>query len=155
MTFQFSFWQFDFIYFSFFSLLDDFIRSSRYTELPWKIHLIGIYLLRVSTENTRVICKICSKLTIKIPGRSQWRHFEIINAKFQQISYIILVFPLLDLKSKWRLGHVLNKAFKISQNKYLPRAPLHLYFCIALTCLVLWQTSMMEILHKKLTVKCH
>ena len=33
----------------------------------------GIYLLKVNNRNTRIRCEICSKLTIKIPERRQWR----------------------------------------------------------------------------------
>ena len=33
----------------------------------------GIYLLKVNNRNSRTRCEICSKLTIKTPGRRQWR----------------------------------------------------------------------------------
>ena len=33
--------------------------------------LAGIYLLKVNNENTRTICEIYSKLTIKTPERRQ------------------------------------------------------------------------------------
>ena len=38
-----------------------------------KTILAGIYLLKVNNRNTRTRCEICSKLTIKIPERRQWR----------------------------------------------------------------------------------
>ena len=31
------------------------------------------YMLKVSKVNTRAMCEICSKLTIKTPERRQWR----------------------------------------------------------------------------------
>ena len=34
-------------------------------------YLVGIYLLRVNNENTKITCEICSKLTIK---RSEERY---------------------------------------------------------------------------------
>ena len=34
---------------------------------------VGIYMLKVNNRNTRTTCEICSKLTIKIPERLQWR----------------------------------------------------------------------------------
>ena len=52
----------------------------------------AIYLFRVSNGNTRTICEICSKLTIKTPER---RRVFMVNLK--QIYHIVLVFPLLTL----------------------------------------------------------
>ena len=41
------------------------------------LHLVhfpaGIYLFKVNNRNSRTMCKICSKLTIKTPERGQWR----------------------------------------------------------------------------------
>ena len=34
---------------------------------------VGIYMLKVNNRNSRTTCEICSKLTIKIPERLQWR----------------------------------------------------------------------------------
>ena len=48
----------------------------------------GIYLLKVNKRNSRARCKICSKVTIKIPER-------LVN--FEHISYLVLVFLLLTL----------------------------------------------------------
>ena len=42
----------------------------------------GIYLLKVSNKNTRIRCEICSKLTIKIPERRQWRYSGIFTESF-------------------------------------------------------------------------
>ena len=37
-------------------------------DLSQKMHdIAGIYLFKVNNGNTRTICKICSKLTIKAP----------------------------------------------------------------------------------------
>ena len=41
--------------------------------------------------------EICSKLTTKAPERSHWRSFGVFIANFEQISHIIVVFPLLTL----------------------------------------------------------
>ena len=44
--------------------------------------------------NTTTMCKVCSKLTIKMPKRGQGRGSGfIVNS--EQITYIITVFPLL------------------------------------------------------------
>ena len=61
----------------------------------------GICLLKVNNEITVTISKICSKLTIKTPERYHWCRagvFHVITANFEQISHIVLVFTLLNLK---------------------------------------------------------
>ena len=45
----------------------------------------GNYMFKVNNRNTRTRCEICSKLTIKIPERRQWRHsVSIVN--FEQVN---------------------------------------------------------------------
>ena len=44
------------------------------------------------------MCKICSKLTIKSPERRNWGRSCIFIINFEQISHIVLAFPLLTLK---------------------------------------------------------
>ena len=51
----------------------------------------GIYLFKVNNGNIITVCKICSKLTIKTERSGVF----IVN--FEQISHIVLVFPLLTL----------------------------------------------------------
>ena len=55
----------------------------------------GIYLLKVNNRNTRKRCEICSKLTIKIPERRQWRRSGIFIVNFEHILHLALVFLLL------------------------------------------------------------
>ena len=62
-------------------------------------NLSGIYLFKVNNENTRKMCGICLKLTIKIPERC---HVFIVN--FQHISHIDLVFSMLNLTGAYQLG---------------------------------------------------
>ena len=57
----------------------------------------GIYMLKVNKRNTRTKCEICSKLTIKIPERRQWRRSGIFIVNFEHISHLVLVFLLLTL----------------------------------------------------------
>ena len=57
----------------------------------------SIYLLKGGNRNARLRCEICSKLTIKIPERHQWRRFEIFIVNFEHISYLALAFLLLTL----------------------------------------------------------
>ena len=46
----------------------------------------GIYLLKVNNRNTRTRCEICSKLTIKIPERRQWRLSGVFIFNFEHVS---------------------------------------------------------------------
>ena len=46
----------------------------------------GIYVSKVNNRNTRARCEICSKLTIKIPERRQWRRSGIFVVNFEHIS---------------------------------------------------------------------
>ena len=41
---------------------------------------------KVNNRNTRTRCEICSKLTIKIPERRQWRRSGIFVVNFEHIS---------------------------------------------------------------------
>ena len=43
----------------------------------------GIYLLKINNRNTRIRCEICSKLTIKIPERRQWRRSGVFIINFK------------------------------------------------------------------------
>ena len=53
---------------------------------------VGIHLFKVNNRNTRMKCETCSKLTIKTPERRYWC---LVN--FEQISHIVLAFPLFAL----------------------------------------------------------
>ena len=53
-----------------------------------------IRLFKFNKVNTRTMCEICSKLTIKTPERCQWRRSGVCIVNFEQISIIILVFSL-------------------------------------------------------------
>ena len=44
-------------------------------------------------------CEICSKLTIKIPERRDWRRSGIFVVNFEHISRLALVFLLLTLNT--------------------------------------------------------
>ena len=51
------------------------------------------------------MCEICSKLTIKTLERHHWRCSDLFIVNFEQISHIILVFPLLTLDKKILAGN--------------------------------------------------
>ena len=50
----------------------------------------SIYLFKVNNENTRAVCKICSKLTIKTPERRHWRRSGAFF-NFVRILHTVLV----------------------------------------------------------------
>ena len=52
----------------------------------------GNYMFKVNNRNTRIRCEICSKLTIMIPERRQWRRSGIFILNFEHISLLIPVF---------------------------------------------------------------
>ena len=61
-------------------------------------HPANIYLFKISNRNSRKRCRVCSKLTIKTPERSQLRHSGVFIVNFKHILHLFLVFPLLTLK---------------------------------------------------------
>ena len=50
----------------------------------------GIYLLKINNRNTRTMCEISSKLTIKTPERCNWRCSSVFIVKFKHISHLVL-----------------------------------------------------------------
>ena len=58
----------------------------------------GNYMLKVNNRDTRKICEICSKLTIKTPERCHCRCSGVFIVNFQHISHLVLVFLLLTLR---------------------------------------------------------
>ena len=57
---------------------------------------VGINFLKVNDRNTRTMCEICSKLTIKTPERHR-RRSGVFIVNCEQISHIVLVFLFLIL----------------------------------------------------------
>ena len=58
------------------------------------IYPADIYLFKVNNSNTRTMSEICWKLTIETPERRHWSRCCSFISKFEQISYIVLVFLL-------------------------------------------------------------
>ena len=54
-----------------------------------------LYLLKVNNENIRVMCEICSNVTINTLERRHWRRFGVC---FELILFIVLAFPFLNLR---------------------------------------------------------
>ena len=55
------------------------------------------HLFKVSNGNTRTVYEICSNLTIKPPERCRRLRSGVFIVNFEQVLYIVLVFPLLTL----------------------------------------------------------
>ena len=49
--------------------------------------------------------EICSKLTIKTPERSHWRHSGVFIVNFKNIAHFVLVFLLLTLNMQLPVGN--------------------------------------------------
>ena len=47
------------------------------------------YLLKVKNGNTRIMCEICSKLTIKTPERRNWRRSGVFIVNFEHSVFIV------------------------------------------------------------------
>ena len=60
----------------------------------------NIYLFKVNNKNTRKMCKVRSKLTIKTPERGHWRCSGVFIVNFERISHFFLVFTLLTLNEQ-------------------------------------------------------
>ena len=57
-------------------------------------------LVQINNRNIRTMCKICSMSKIKTPERRQWRGCGVFIFNFEQISHIVLMFPLLNLSNQ-------------------------------------------------------
>ena len=68
-----------------------------FTQSKSQTNPARIYLLKVNNRSIRTRCGICSKITIKLPERRQWRCPGIYIVNFKHISHLTLVFLLLTL----------------------------------------------------------
>ena len=63
------------------------------------LFLAGIYLFKVDNRSIRIICEICSNLTLKTPERHKWRKLivnSVVCVIFEHISHHFVVFLLLN-----------------------------------------------------------
>ena len=65
-------------------------------------------MFKVNNRNTRKRrVRICSKLKIKTIKQRHWRRSGVFNVNFEHISHLVLVFLVLTLAGKCRLGQQL------------------------------------------------
>ena len=55
------------------------------------VYPAGNYMFNINNRNTRTRCEICSKLTIKIPERHQWRRSGIFIVNTEHISHLVSI----------------------------------------------------------------
>ena len=55
-------------------------------------------MFKVNNGNTITMCKACSKLTVKSPERRNGGRSGIFIVNVEQISRIVLAFPIVDFK---------------------------------------------------------
>ena len=67
----------------------------------------GIYLFNSLNGNTRTMCEICSKLTIKKPEQRHWRCSNVFIVNLEQILNVV-VFLLSTLKKEMPAGVTRN-----------------------------------------------
>ena len=66
---------------------------------PWYFQLFGNdyktgrTFFKVNNENTKRMCEICSKLTVKTTEPRQWPLSDVVIVNFEQISHTVLAFP--------------------------------------------------------------
>ena len=72
-----------------------------------------IYLFKVKKENTKTMCKICSKLPIKTPATLHWLRSRVFIVNFEQISNIVFVFQLLTLSKRRPTRHYFSLQISI------------------------------------------
>ena len=75
-------------------------NSNKYFQY-FKLNPAGNYMFKVNNRNSRTRCETCSKLTIKTPERRHCHRSDVFIVNFEHISYLVLVFLLLNLS---RLG---------------------------------------------------
>ena len=67
-------------------------RVQEFVAIP-----VVTYLFKFNNENSKTMCVICSKWTIKIPEQRQWCCFGVFIVNFEHIPHIVRVFSLLSL----------------------------------------------------------
>ena len=50
---------------------------------------VGIYLLKLNDGNTKTVCEICPKLTMKTTERRQWHCSDVFIVNIEQIVSIV------------------------------------------------------------------
>ena len=73
-------------------------NQPRFYKVYWPEVSGNFYSFQVNNENIRARCETCSKLTKKISGRCYWPRSTVFIVNFEQISHIVLLFPLFNFE---------------------------------------------------------
>ena len=71
-----------------------------------KSYPASMYLFKVNNRNTRKMCEICAKLTMKTPERLQNCRSGVFIVNFEHISHLFLLFLFLTLNKYMLAGKV-------------------------------------------------
>ena len=88
-------------------------KSSPKSNVP-----AGIYLFKINNANIRTVSEIYSKLPVTKPEWRHWSRSGIFIVNFEQISLIVLMFPLLTLNKEMQAGSALNKVFYGQKHRF-------------------------------------
>ena len=66
--------------------------SNSHWLLVRNAHQAAIYLFKVNNQNIRKLLEICSKLTIKTPEQSNWRHSGVFIVRFMKFCLLFYSF---------------------------------------------------------------
>ena len=86
------------------------VKNKDYS-LWWALILAGICLFKVSNGNTRTMCEICSKLTIKTRHRCHWRRLMYSLLTLNRFHVLLWCFHCWLWKSKCRQGKLFLNSF--------------------------------------------
>ena len=79
-------------------------------------------MLKVNNRNIRARRETCSKLTITIPERCQWRRFDVFIDNFEHISHLYSSVSIVNFEQvNAGRGTILNKDYWIFLAKIVSR----------------------------------
>ena len=100
------------------SLSENWLISASNSEISlFPVISDSIYLFKVNNSNTRKMCEICSKLTIKTREWRHGHHYNVFIVNFEYVSHFSLVFLLLTLNKEMFAG--ISAEWIFEYNKHL------------------------------------
>ena len=89
----------------------------------------NIYLLKFNNKNSRKMCEIFWKLTIKTTERRQWRCSGVFIVNFKHILHLFVVFLLLTLNKQILAEYNVNSSYlALSSQCYISLPPENSWF---------------------------
>ena len=78
-------------------------------------------LVQVNNGNSKTMCGICSKLTVKTLEGRHWRHSDVFIVNFEQILHIVLLFSTDDFEhvnAGW-VTDIYENTSSLGQNEFI------------------------------------